>query len=1023
VERLEERVTPSTVINVNDPSGGMDNPANVTVSTLGHYVTLRDAINAADNSGGSVSYLINLPAGKTITFTSPVNNTTVTSYTVPINNTTISFPTSNTVQNQNWYGPNALPAITSNITIEGNGDTLQISGANMRFFYVSGGPNFTGGALPMGTLELDDLTLEGGVAQGGSGGAGETGNDTFWGGGNNGDGGGGGGGNQGGYGGGFGNGGSGGGGDTFGSGGGGGIGGGGGAGAGTDDGASGSGGGGFGGGGGTGVGGGGGGMGGAIFNMFGSLTIVNSTLSGNTAQGGNGGNRGAGLGGGIFNLDGGGTLTYATIANNSASTNGSGVYNLAYGNTITAGGGFTIAGLTLNNSVIGQNSGGNNLVNDAENGKSINTALINGNSSVVEGGAQQLGNGTNTVAADAITITAAPNLATALADNGGFTPTLAPNSNSAVIAAGDASLQGLPSGDQRGVSRPSGAVDDGAYQIGIHSIATTTTVGNLTVAYNSAGERLALSANVVASDMQPVTEGQVQFLVDGSSYTATIDSANPGVASTAIILPSAAGSGSYTIEVDYTDPNTTGIYVSSTGNGTLTVQTATSSLHLGPSPEIAYNSNRETLNLQARVNSNIGGSVNEGAVVFTVNGVSSAPVPISRGEAATTLILSGTSVLNAGKYPNGISAAYTDAATNNYAAAKGSGEFAVQSEATTISPLSVSTIYHSSTEQTVTLTASVASSNNGTVNEGAVTFSVGGAKLTGTANVTDGTATTTVNLPAGFAAGSYPIRASYTDGNNANGIANYHSSDSEAAALTVSSATVKVTAQNTTAVNSSDGKTAQYVNLSANVVRANGEPITEGKVTFTVFNPNGTKLTAAANVSAGAAGVKLNLPAGWNAGTYIYTASYADSNNAKGMPNYAANSISATVLLTANSASVTLGGAKPPAANPPAGNPPVNSTTTPPAGPVTSLNAFALGLGPTGIDLFEVDSQGDIFAQGLFGGGLQLIDTSLNLPLALVSNETLLAVLASSNGQNYLLDVFDPFLARVEPAVLTALHL
>jgi hypothetical protein len=35
LEHLEDRVTPSTTITVNNPSGGMDHPANVTVSTLG----------------------------------------------------------------------------------------------------------------------------------------------------------------------------------------------------------------------------------------------------------------------------------------------------------------------------------------------------------------------------------------------------------------------------------------------------------------------------------------------------------------------------------------------------------------------------------------------------------------------------------------------------------------------------------------------------------------------------------------------------------------------------------------------------------------------------------------------------------------------------------------------------------------------------------------------------------------------------------------------------------------------------
>jgi hypothetical protein len=99
-----------------------------------------------------------------------------------------------------------------------------------------------------------------------------------------------------------------------------------------------------------------------------------------------------------------------------------------------------------------------------------------------------------------------------------------------------------------------------------------------------------------------------------------------------------------------------------------------------------------------------------------------------------------------------------------------------------------------------------------------------------------------------------------------------------------------------------------------------------------------------------------------------------------------------------------------------------NSTTVRPT-PVGSLSPFALALGPTGIDMFEIDSQGGVFAQSLFGGGLQRIDTSLQLPLAVLSNEGLLAMLAGINGQNYLLDVFDPLLPLVESAVLAALHL
>ncbi len=66
-----------------------------------------------------------------------------------------------------WYGPNALPPITSEIVSEGNGATLsvaQIGVTRLRFFYVSGG--FSG--LPLGSLTLKNLTLRNGKAVGGS---------------------------------------------------------------------------------------------------------------------------------------------------------------------------------------------------------------------------------------------------------------------------------------------------------------------------------------------------------------------------------------------------------------------------------------------------------------------------------------------------------------------------------------------------------------------------------------------------------------------------------------------------------------------------------------------------------------------------------------------------------------------------------------------------------------------------------------------------------------------------------------
>ncbi|HWG42525.1 MAG TPA: right-handed parallel beta-helix repeat-containing protein [Gemmataceae bacterium] len=115
-------------------------------------------------------------------------------------------------------------------------------------------------------------------------------------------------------------------------------------------------------------------------------------------------------------------------------------------------------------------------------------------------------------------------------------------------------------------------------------------------------------------------------------------------------------------------------------------------------------------------------------------------------------------------------------------------------------------------------------------------------------------------------------------------------------------------------------------------------------------------------------------------------------------------------------------------ANPVIGNATVNVVTLPPAPPPTTLHTpqgaltpFAFGFGPTGIDLFEIDSVGDIFAQAFMGGGaLLFLNTALHLPLAALQNGQLLALLAGGNGQNFLIDVFNPFIPSVEPAVIAA---
>jgi alpha-tubulin suppressor-like RCC1 family protein len=70
------------------------------------------------------------------------------------------------------YGPNGLPQISGEITINGQGGTLlrDMNAPKFRFFYVSGGLSYdaaSGLGLPGGKLTLRDVTLSDGLAKGG----------------------------------------------------------------------------------------------------------------------------------------------------------------------------------------------------------------------------------------------------------------------------------------------------------------------------------------------------------------------------------------------------------------------------------------------------------------------------------------------------------------------------------------------------------------------------------------------------------------------------------------------------------------------------------------------------------------------------------------------------------------------------------------------------------------------------------------------------------------------------------------
>ncbi len=247
--------------------------------------------------------------------------------------------------------------------------------------------------------------------------------------------------------------------------------------------------GGFGGGNGGGASGGGGaGFGGAIFNMgvdskdagSGQATLVNCTLTANTAQGGHatsgksGAGGGSGYGGALFNLDGTTTLNNDTLAANTVSggtatggtagsTAGGAVYNLAFGNDIDTGNAVA-ATLVLHNSILANSRGGNDLNSHASTGKGSNTATVSGSRNLIMSSLIMSSGG---IGAGVIALTADPMLGP-LQNNGGLTPTMLPQSGSPVLGAGDPAL--APSTDQRGQPRPSsGPTDLGSVQVSVGS--------------------------------------------------------------------------------------------------------------------------------------------------------------------------------------------------------------------------------------------------------------------------------------------------------------------------------------------------------------------------------------------------------------------------------------------------------------------------------------------------------------------------------------------------------------------------
>ncbi len=244
--------------------------------------------------------------------------------------------------------------------------------------------------------------------------------------------------------------------------------------------------------------------GGGIYIYTGAMTLTNSTFSGNNSSP-NGGPVGTGPGGGgIYNL---GTLniTNSTFSGNSASPGG-GIYNdgIAGGTT------------TLRNTIVANNTSGNCYGTITNGGNNID-------SGTTCGWVSALGSMRNTNP-----------LLGALANNGGPTQTFALLAGSpAVDGVTSTPPNGAPSTDQRGVARPQGArYDIGAYettrQSGPNFVVNTNTDTNDNACENAPGN-CSLREAIIAAN---AAAGDDTITVPAGIYTLTIAGTGEDAAAT-----------------------------------------------------------------------------------------------------------------------------------------------------------------------------------------------------------------------------------------------------------------------------------------------------------------------------------------------------------------------------------------------------------------------------------------------------------------------------------------------------------
>jgi hypothetical protein len=314
----------------------------------------------------------------------------------------------------------------------------------------------------------------------------------------------------------------------------------------------------------------------------------------------------------------------------------------------------------------------------------------------------------------------------------------------------------------------------GSAALTVGSVATNTTLdANSTapsVTFSSvANHTVTLTAHVsatVSGATVMANEGAVTFTVGTGANTLTATSTTPPVNGTftaTLTVPANFPAGSYGIVASYSDsPANFGASDTTASPGTLTVQSADSSVSVTGGASVTFSTNSQTVMLTAAVSSNSGGPVKEGTVTFVVGDQSAVGKVSPNGTASAVLTLPGN--FAAGTYtinatfadPNGNGSA--DFMTNSNSAA--TLTVAPVTSTTTITGVTLTPTFGGLVE---TITAKV-NGPNGPVSGGTVTFSIGGTTVK--ASVSNGTAVASVSVSAFTALGPQGITASFGNSGN-----------------------------------------------------------------------------------------------------------------------------------------------------------------------------------------------------------------------------------------------------------------